>query len=177
MADQGSTIDRLKAARKRAIERDRSLVLPVPGWEGPYVFVRYKPVEWERLYALLTQVEDDDAKASLDANLEALTSACDAILVKDEGDAKPKSLADVLREQGEQVYGEVRFDQVAIDVLGLTVKNAVGEDRPPADAAETCLAVFAGAVSPELAVGEHSARLGAHMRGVSQGVDEALLGG
>jgi hypothetical protein len=185
MADKGSMIDRLRAQREQAMKRDKSLTLEVPGWSG-LLHVRYKPVEWERLYALVTQAADMDASAALADNLDALVSACDSLRVRPAADEYPDlerdekglvSLADTLRAQEESVHGEVCFDETAVDVLGLKVPNPVGELRRPKDNSETCLAIFAGAVSPELAIGDHAGRLAAWMRGVEQEVDSDLLGG
>lgn len=163
MSETGSLLDRLRAQRAAQLSEKR-LTLPVPGWNG-LLHVRYRPLPWEDLTDLLRRATDEP-RAALDANCDTLAKACDALLVKDD-DGDLRSLADVLRAQGEQVHGEVRFDEVACEVLGLEA----------ASARETVLAVFGGAVSPEVAVAEQAGRLGAWMRGASEEVDGALVGG
>lgn len=166
--------ERLQAQREAQLQ-DKRLTLRLPGWEGPRLFVRYRAVEWEKTVELLDPAAD--AKAALRTNLETLVAACDAILVQEDGDEKAKSLADELRSQGEDVHGEVRFDEYAIDVLALQVEGEDGLLRSPKSAVETALACFAGAVSPELAVAEHAAKIGSWMAGETASVDESLLGG
>jgi len=166
MAD-GSLLDRLRAQRERQLQR-KTLTLRVPGWgeapDAPSVYARYRPIPWEDMAALV--LAGDDPQAALGANCDALIAACDAILVEDADDGEPRSLAAILREQGEDVPGEVRFDEVACDVLAIEASSA----------RETVLGVFSGAVSPEVAIAEHAARIGTWMRGTTQEVDEALLG-
>lgn len=173
--DQGSLLDRLHAKRAQAMAEEKVLDLPVPGWSG-MVWVRYKPVDWEALVDLLERSQgEDDPQEALRINMEGLGDSCAALLVSENGDI-PTSLADVLRAQGEEVHGEVRFDQVAVEVLRLEVEDSVtGLKRTPESVADTILALFAGAVSPELAITEHAARLAAWLTGRAAEVDSEAL--
>lgn len=164
MTETGSDlIQRLRAEREKALA-PKVLTLEVPGWSG-LLHVRYRPIAWDTILDLLGRAEATIAVASLNANTDALIEACDALLVKnDEGELIP--LADELRAQGEDVHGDVRFDERAADALGL--------DAPTARA--TVLGVFGGCVSPELAVSDHAMRLGAWMRSTGEEVDASLLG-
>jgi ssRNA-specific RNase YbeY (16S rRNA maturation enzyme) len=167
--------DRLQAQRITHLE-PKTHTLPLPGYAGPRVFVRYRPVEWDALLDLL--IPQENAGAALDANLQALAKACDAVLIQEDGDEKPVSLAQRMRDEGETVHGEVRFDEYLIDVLALEVEDP--EEyvmRKPKNAAETVLAAFSGAVSPPLAVTEQAAELGAWMRSEVAKEDASLLGG
>jgi hypothetical protein len=172
---------RLRAQREAALKPKRR-TFDVPGWNG-MLAVRYRPVEWERLAELLERYVEDPREA-LAANCDALAEACDALVVcRDDEEAIPSkpedqlTLADALRAQGEAVHGEVRFDDVAVEVLDLSIVDETGEKRPPKSARETVLAVFGGAVSPELAIRDQAARLGAWMRGVGAEVDASLVEG
>lgn len=161
-----SVLDRLREQRETQLAEKR-LSLPVKGWDG-LLYVRYRPLSWEKLMDLLDSVALD-AESGVQANADALVAACDALLVKDDPEGEPRSLAAVLREQGEDVpQAEVRFDEVACDALGIEGVQT---------ARETVLAIFAGAVSPELSVAEHAARLGGWMRSAAEEVDDSLLGG
>lgn len=159
-------VDRLRAQREASL-KPKTKTLPVPGWSG-LLHVRYRPMEWEKVLDLLTSGVAD-AKAALESNSDALIDACDALLVRDD-DGELTPLADALRAQGEEVPGDqVRFDEVAVDVLDLKPHEKT--------ARATVLAIFAGAVSPELAIAEHAVSLGAWMRGAEEEVDTSLMGG
>lgn len=167
--------ERLRAQRERQLA-PKTLTLRVPGWDDPEVHVRYRPLAWERLVAMLG-AGDDGPGGSLIANVQALVDACDALVIREEGDASPSSLAERLREQGEDIAGEIRFSEFAAELLGLTVPDADGASQRPARTARDAVrGLFAGAVSPEIAIADHAARLGAWMRGIQEEVDEALLG-
>lgn len=175
MEDKGSIVDRLRAQRKKSLQ-PKTLTLEVQGWSG-LLFVRYRPAEWDRVWEMLQSGADLSAKDALDSNLDALIASCDALLVPDDDaqyeglvhdDKGRVSLADVLRHQGEATHGEIRFDAVAVDVLALTLKDSLGNDRAPDGSKEATLAAFGGAVSPELAVGAHAAALGAWMAGIDE---------
>lgn len=168
-----SPLERLRAQRATQLA-PKHLTLPITGWSG-LLHVRYQPVKWEALTDLLV-ASIGSPKDALDANCNALGEACGALLVKGD-DGELKGLADELRAAGETVHGEVRFDEYAIDALELTVKDAVGDTKRPETRREIVLAVFAGAVSPELAIAEDAARLGRWMRSVEQEVDDSLVGG
>lgn len=160
-------LDRVREARK-AQRGTKSLTLAVPGWGG-LLAVRYRPVEWDALSELLSR-RTEDAADDLNANLDALIGACDALVVKGE-DGDYVSLAAELRREGVDVVGELRFTEDAVDALDL------GEDgERPEGSRATCLAVFGGAVSPELAVAEHAVRLGAWMRGTDNAAVESAVG-
>jgi hypothetical protein len=166
--------ERLRAQRERQLA-PKTLTLRVPGWQDPEVHIRYRPLEWDRLVAMLEDA--DGASSALEANLQALVDACDALLVRDPDDETPVSLAGRLREQGEEVDGEVRFGGVAVELLELTVADEDGgAQRPARTSREVARALFSGAISPEIAIAEHAARLGSWMRGVQEEVDDALLG-
>lgn len=156
--------DRLREARNAA-RAEKTLTLPLPGWDGPRLFVRYRPMEWDRLAKQLRDTSNN-VRRRLEMNVDALVAACDAILVQEDSDEAPVSLAERARAEGDDVVGEVRFDAQAIDLLGLTVVGEDGIERAPESARETCLAAFDGAVSPELSVLDHAGRLGAWMAGV-----------
>jgi hypothetical protein len=166
--------ERLRAQRERQLA-PMTLTLREPGWQDPEVHVRYRPLEWERLVAMLEDA--DGASSALDANLNALVDACDALLVRDLEDEAPVSLAERLRDQGETVTGEVKFSVAAVELFELTVPDGAPDVlRPARSAREVARALFAGAVSPEIAIAEHAARLGSWMRGVQEEVDGSLLG-
>lgn len=172
--EKGSLVDRLQRRHAEARSADKSLTLSVPGWGNPGIRVKYVPVEWEKLADLLEQAADKPAADALGDNLTALGEACAAILVVEDG--VERSLADVLREQGEAIHGEVTFATVA-DVLGLQIEDpATGVDRAPETRDEAILALFAGAVSPELAATEHAGKLGGWMTGRYVEADEETLG-
>lgn len=164
MAEAGSVLERLRAQRAASMAPKRK-TLEVPGWSG-MLHVRYKPIPWDDMTRLVSKAGDDaSSKAALQANVDVVRSACDALLVKDGEELK--SLADELRSQGENVHGEVRFDEYAKDFLGLE-----GEDG----SFNVVMQVFGGAVSPELAIGEHAARIAEWMTGSSREADEELAG-
>lgn len=169
-----SVRDTLKAQRKAQLSEKR-LTLPIKGWSG-LLFVRYRPLAWEKIAALMDAIELD-AEDGLAGNIDALVAGCESLRLKLGEDEHPAiqrdkdglvSLADTLRAEGEDVFGEARFDEVACDALGI---EGVSSAR------ETVLAIFAGAVSPELSIAEHAARLGAWMRSAGEEVDDSLLGG
>lgn len=172
--EQGSLVDRLRTQHAQAREAEKSLDLPIPGWSG-MLRVKYAPVEWEKLAELLERASAKTPAEGLAENLEALGDACAAILVCEKGETR--SLADALREQGEDVHGEVKFDQVAVEVLDLKFTDpGSGIPRPPETRDETILAAFAGAVSPELAITEHAGKLAAWMMGRNVEASEETLG-
>jgi len=170
----GSLVDRLRTNHAQARSAEKSLTLPVPGFEGISLWVKYTPIDWDELAGMLASADAKTPAEGLEQNLEALGDACDRILVCENGEKR--SLADALREQGEEVHGEVKFDQYLVDVLDLKIKDATGEVRAPESRDETVLALFAGAVSPELAVTEHAVRIAAWMQGRNAEANEETLG-
>lgn len=162
MPDKGSLLDRLRAEREQAMD-EKSLIIEIPGWSG-MLFAQYKPIPWEDMTRLISSGSAKPEQA-LNANIDALLAACDRLLVADDGERK--SLADVLRAEDEKVNGEVTYNNGHHDALGLT---------EPATAREAVLQVFAGAVSPELAIGAHASQIAEWMTGVTQNIDEELVG-
>lgn len=172
---QGSLVDRLRNEHVQSRSAEKSLILPVPGFEGISLWVKYTPIDWDALAEMLDADDATTPHEGLEQNLEALGDACDRILVRENGNEV--SLADALREQGEEVHGEVKFDEYLVDVLDLQIKDpASGEKRAPKTRDETILALFAGAVSPELAVTEHAARLAVWMQGRNAAANAETLG-
>ncbi len=161
-------VDRLRSLAEREQGTAKDLDLPLPGFGGE-VLVRYGPLPWDRFLALAGDAAGGDADAVLQANLDALIGACEALMFRRE-DGEVVSLADELRAHGEDVQGELRFDRRALEVFGLQV----GE---PVTARNATLALFGGAVSPEVAVGQHADALAGWIAWASQEVDAALLGG
>ncbi len=170
---QGSLVDRLRTKHAQERTAKKSLTLPVPGWSG-MIRVDYAPIKWDEIAGLL---ESADAKTTADGlaeNLQALGEACNAILVCEDG--KTRTLASALRDQGEEIDGEVTFATVA-EILDLKVKDqGSGEDRTPKSRDEAVLALFGGAVSPELSITEHAAKLAAWMMGRNVDAAEDTLG-
>lgn len=162
MADRGSLTERLRAQRAKSLG-PKSMTLDVPGWDG-MLQIRYKPIPDDDLVKILDGVSTDNAKAMVQGNVDLLIAACDTLLVVDEGEAVP--LGDILKEQGEEVHGGVRFDAYASSALGLETEGA----------RDTVRAVFGGAVSPTFAINEHAAKLVSWMSSSSQDADKALAG-
>lgn len=170
---QGSLVDRLRQKNAQERSAKKSLTLTVPGWSG-MIRVEYAPIKWDEIAELLESADAKTAADGLAENLQALGEACRAILVCEDGESR--SLADALRSQGEEVHGEVTFATVA-EILDLKVKDeGTGEERAPQDRDEAVLALFSGAVSPELSVTEQAAKLAAWMMGRQVETDEETLG-
>lgn len=186
--DSLSLVERLRAQRA-ARTAPKRFVLGVPGWGGPFLYVRYRPIAWTALTALLTD-DASSAEATLRNNAGALSEAIDALLVSEHDcgpnpspeDPRLTSLADELRAAGETIVGELRFDEDAVDALALDTQAV--EDRLRSEGIEvsaesalaTILATFDGAVSPELAVASHAALLSAWMHNLERGADGDDLG-
>jgi hypothetical protein len=179
-------VDRLREERGKQL-RAKSLTMPVPGYSG-LLHVRYSPPDWGKLAALLAAA-GEGADGALQSNVDALYEAVHSLRVKTE-EGELVSLADELRRDGKSVNGEVRFDEVAVETLGLTVfqgydekvyatkpEGIDGEERAPKTGTEILLALFAGAVSPELAIVEHGDRLGSWLHSAQAEVNASLLGG
>lgn len=167
-------LDRLRAQRAEQM-KEKNLTLPVPGWEG-LLSVKYGAVDWETLTDLLA-ADTSTAGSAFQANANALAKACVSLMVPGD-DGEPRPLADVLREAGETVHGEVGFDAVAAEGLELEVEDEeTGATRAPRGAVETVLALFSGAVQPKLAIANQAARLGVWMNSAKSEVDDSLLGG
>lgn len=163
MAEPGSVLERLRAQREANMAPKR-MTLEVPGWSG-MLHVRYMPVPWDEMTKLVSKASDDaSSKAALQANVDVVRSACDSLMVKDGNEMV--SLADKMRAEGETVHGEVKFDEYAVSCLGLQASNSF----------ETVMQVFGGAVSPELAIGDHASKIADWMIGTSEEVDKALVG-
>jgi hypothetical protein len=164
-------LDRARRERERA-QRAKPLELEVPGNET--VVVRYRPLPWEDAHRLLTSTADG-AESALRNNLDALVAGCDELLLRaDDGTLVP--LARALRDQGvdlgepdPNVVGKVRFDEHAVNALGLHPAE------PTAQA--TVLALFSGAVSPEFAIGQHAGVLADWIARASPEVDAEVAGG
>jgi hypothetical protein len=166
----GSLIDQVREAHREQLARSRTLDRAIPGYDGLLV-ARYGPLPWEELQALLDRLErsGQDYDEELKANIDGLIRACDRIMVRQD-DGELVSLADQLREQGEEVRtesGEIRFDHKLVEVLELDVPS-------DADARQVVLAAFAGAVSPENAVTQHATAIGIWMSGASREVGVSL---
>lgn len=161
-----SVIDRLRDERKRALARPKQLDVEIPGYDGLLV-ARYKPLPWEELQELLDRLQGD-YEEELKANIDGVIRSCDRIMVRQD-DGELGSLADQLREQGEQVEGEIAYDHRLVEILSLNVTPP-----PEGTVRELVLAVFAGAVSPENAITHHATAIGGWMRGASMEVDASL---
>lgn len=180
--------DKLRAQREGKAADMKRLIVRVPGYSGPYLYVRYKPVDWLALDDLMDT--PSDARERLANNVDALVNSCDALLVSEEDlgavvddpkDPRLTSLADELRASGENVFGEVKFDAYAVDGLGLDTQAV--EDRLRSEGIEgyesgtarsVVLAVYDLAISPEVAVMEQAVRLGAWIRTALREADESL---
>lgn len=163
MAEPGSILERLRFEREQAMG-EKFLTLEIPGWSG-MLLAQYHPIPWADMTRLIKTASDDPQKG-LDSNIDALIAACERLLVLEDGERK--SLGDVLRAQGEKVQGEVRYNNgYAPDALGLDAT---------ATARGIVLEIFGAAVSPELAIGEHAAQITNWMTGVTQSIDEELVG-
>jgi hypothetical protein len=160
-----SLIERLQQERKRALARPKTLDVEIPGYQGMLV-ARYKPLPWEDLQELLDRAGGYEEE--LKANIDGVIRACDRLMVRQD-DGELVSLADQLRDQGEQVEGEIRYDHRLVEILSLNVTPP-----PEGTVRELVLAVFAGAVSPENSVTHHATAIGGWMRGASLGVDASL---
>jgi hypothetical protein len=169
MAEPGSLIARARAQREARRAARKPLDLDVPGYGGTLV-VRYGALDWNATHRVLTN-ERDDAQATLEDNLDTIVKACRALMVRDEA-GELVSLADELRAAGEQVAGEVRFDEVALEALELPPVPAAVRSKARAAA----LAIFGEATSPELAVSLHAGAIGAWMHGADAMVDEEAAG-
>lgn len=163
-----SLIERAQANRRTRAAKRKPLDLDVPGYGGVLV-ARYGALEWEDAHRILAS-EEESARATLEDNLDTVVKGCRALMLRGE-DGKLVSLADEKRREGDTaLVGEVRYDEVALEALGLTVP---GEP----DAHKAVLAIFAEANSPELAVALHAGAIGAWMHGADQEDDADLMGG
>lgn len=162
--ETGSLLDRLRTERDRAMS-DKKLVLEIPGWSG-MLFAEYHPIPWEEMTRII-QSDSDDPETALNVNIDALIAACFRLLVLDDGERK--SLADVLRGQGEEIQGEVMYNNGYVDLLP-GVEPAVDTARA------RVLAVFGASVSPQLSIGSHASQLMGWMTGESQIASEQLVG-
>jgi hypothetical protein len=125
----------------------KHLDLPIPCREG--FGMRFVAID-RKHYDELVQSEDEDT------NLDFLASACECILVKEDGHWRP-AMSDGV---------PVRFDGSLADIAGWTV------DSPRREV----LKAFGEVPQPYLAVAEHVALVQAWMAGRAEQREEDLLG-
>jgi hypothetical protein len=167
----GDIVARLRAQRAQ-MRAPKRITVPVRGWNG-MLYVRYRALDWERINEFVNG--GVAAEEALERNLDIVIDACDALMTP-AGDTPPDvqrdadgrvTLADALRAQGENVHGEIRFDEVAADVLDL---------GPQGSARECALALFDGAPSPPAAVARHANKIVDWILAEEEEVSETLLG-
>lgn len=166
----GSLLDRLRQQRASATEKKRRpLTLAIPGFTNPMILVEYQPLGWEKYVELMSVADENDPQAVLTTNLDAVINGCRRLVIAEDDDGEPVSLADKLRAAGETIVDELTFDTQTAQVLGLDV-------NPEAGARGVVLALFEAAVSPEVAIGQHATRLSLWMQGALLEVDATQLG-
>lgn len=145
-------IARLRQARDKVLE-NRTLDLPVPGYPGEILAVRYRPIPRERWIEMGT---DDDESAESD--IAGVVESCEAILVKNEA-GKYEELVD------EKTGTPVRFDVRLAEYLQIEAEAA----------ADVVWGVFCLDVHP-LAVTNHVKAIIRWSQGLATKGTESLLG-
>lgn len=116
----GSALDRLRA-RRVELQKDRTTILDIPGWQGMLVG-QFRPVPWDDLKKIAKRAEkmSNNPRVELIAQTDTILAATDMLMVREDGELTP------MHELDEVDYPEpIRFDAKLAEILELgEVKSA-----------------------------------------------------
>lgn len=147
---------RLRAAREQ-LRQKRSIDLVVPGYNG-LLGVRYRPVRQEEFQRLARRLSNETT--ALEAALDMMVEACEAILYRDSAEVDFEPLVD------DKSGMPLRFGPELADVLGFEAESA----------RETVLGVFSPDGVKDLSPIVHGNALSEWMQGNDEQINRALLG-